>query len=241
MDARTGAIITALQHIQLPPIMHSEQVVDNRRREDRPLPLEPFSSREPYIAPPPTIYQQQEHLPSQWTSIMQPQQTQQPSPASVLPTQQEYKRNQEFDDHLRKSLMSDNQSMGNGRADSGAVELLLPSTSEAAHSQDSREIELIASSSLTNTNGIPALSMPNGISPRNMSERQYPPILPWTDDIEHSIGAVVTMPKVQVSAPSQAQNGKSGKVQKVRRKWSDEETKDLLMGCSIVSCSRMVT
>ena len=240
MDARTGAI-TTLQHIQLPPITDPEQAVQNRQKGDRPLPIEPFPSRESYVASPSTIYQQPEQPPSQWPPATQSQQIQQLSPGSVLSAQQEYKRNQEFDDHLRKSLTSDSQSMGNGAADSRAVNLRLPSTSKVAHSQASRATELVASSSYGNTAGLPALSIPNGISPREMSERQYPPILPWTDDVEHSTGAGVTMPKMQILPPSHAQNGKSGKVQKVRRKWTDEETKDLLMGCSIVSCSRMAT
>lgn len=135
-------------------------------------------------------------------------------------------------------MANDSQSMGNGAAGSRAVNLRLPTTSQVAHSQEGRGTELVASSSYSDTAGIPALSIPNGISPPEMSERQYPPILPWTDDVEHSTGAGARILKMQILSPSQAHNGKSGKAQKVRRKWTDEETKDLLMGCSIVSCSR---
>jgi len=95
---------------------------------------------------------------------------------------------------------------------------------------------------LTNNNGVSVLNG-NGISSISTTGgRPYPPILPWTEDIEQPVGAVISIPKIQSSPPPQTQGAAgsgsgSGKGQKVRRKWTDQETKDLLTGCSIVSDS----
>ena len=90
---------------------------------------------------------------------------------------------------------------------------------------------------LTNNNGMISNGNGNGISFSTTGGRPYPPILPWTEDIEQPVCASISIPKLQSSPPPQTQGTASGKGQKVRRKWTDQETKDLLTGCSIVSDS----
>ena len=260
MDTRAGAIITALQHIQLPPIMHPEQVVDNRHRGDRPLPIEPFATREPYVTAGSTTtttgghYQQQQDYVSTLSSgATTGQQTaQQLSSASALAAA-EQKRNQEFNEHLRKSLTGDNQRSCNGNGNSSnsndgvntGGKLLLPSSSSSgqALTQDTKGVLLALSTSQGSSNGVLGSTMQNGnLSLVNSTGRPYPPILPWTDDIEQPLGGIIPIPKIQSSPPptplpsgtGSAANG-STKGQKVRRKWTDQETKDLLTGCSMVS------
>ena len=244
--------------------MHPEQTVDNRHR---PLPLEPFASRESYVAAPNAggasgvgvgvgghyqqsqQQQQQEYQSTGQGGIqLQQQSRQQQLPSASASAAAEHKRNQEFNEHLRKSLTGEGQRVGNSNnsnnneANLGVVggKLLLPGTGTSPGgliSTDGKGGLLTSSSSGLsilngNGNGISSISTTGG--------RPYPPILPWTEDIEESIGATISIPKIQSSPPPQAQGASgtgSGKGQKVRRKWTDQETKDLLTGCSIVSDS----
>ncbi|KAF8470214.1 hypothetical protein BDZ91DRAFT_720159 [Kalaharituber pfeilii] len=224
MDSRTGAIITALQHVQLPPIMHPEQV-DNRLR-DRPLPIEPFATREPYATVNGPQYQQ-DPLPQQYLqNTPQTSNTQQSSvgTATSMASQNmtaEQKRNQEFHEHLRKSLINETQRV--------EAKLLGNISPPSLQSLDARS--LMISTTQSSNNNVLAPSIPNGSSPASNTNRPYPPILPWSDDIEQQSNGAVVIPKIQSSPPPQPQP--NGKTQKVRRKWTDQETKDLLTGCSI--------
>jgi len=243
--------------------MHPEQTVDNRHR---PLPLEPFASRESYVAAPSTgggggggvgtggHYQQsqQQQQQQEYQSVGPGGIQQQQSPSASALAAAEHKRNQEFNEHLRKSLTGEGQRGGNGGsgnninstigANSGE-KLLLPVTNASPGgflSTDGKGGLLTTNNGVSissgNVNGVSSISTTGG--------RPYPPILPWTEDIEQPARPMISIPKIQSSPPPQSLGGANsgsgaagGKGQKVRRKWTDQETKDLLTGCSIVSDS----
>ena len=253
MDNRTGAIITALQ---LPPIMHPEQL-DNRHR-DRPLPLEPFAPREPYVAQAAHYQQdslqqhQHQHQQKQQQQQQQQQQVQQyqavpiamslatqppslPAPVSLVSQHNILDQKRIHAGHdLRKALAAEvsrgslhPQNMASDMRP--ALLLLSPKCDPKINSP-----LLLAPSQSNGSNGI--LSFPSQLSNGSMlanGGRLYPPILPWTEDLAQQ-GLLASLKPQKSSLPPLAQSP-GRKVQKVRRKWTDQETKDLLTGCSIVS------
>lgn len=247
MDAHTGAVIAALQNIQLPPIMHQEQSVDNRHRGDRPSPLEPYATRKPYMSSTtggPSYQLQQEYLLTQSTAnvLLSQQPTQQLLDTSASVAQ---KRNQEFNDNLRKSLTrstqrssssgSSSSSSSNGANAGGSKPRVLwpkPRTSEETHTAVGRG-GMLTPSSQGSSNGNSSPPTQNGGSLTSTTGRSYPPILPWPNNIEQPISTLMALTKIQ-SSPAQS-NGALARGTKIRRKWTEQETKDLLTGCSIVS------
>ena len=212
--------------------MHTEPA-DTRHR-DRPLLLEPFAPRESYAVAGNSHFQSDNLQQQQCQTMPQGSVSSQPATGFMGSRQlsQEQKRNQEFDEHLRTSA-DGTQHTGDQSSTSASTKLMLPICSGSGQSEDNRP-SILTPSPQPNCSLISPT--PNGNSSEPNSNRPYPPKLPWSDDIELPISAMVPISKIQTPPSPQSHTTTPTKAQKVRRKWTDQETRDLLSGCSIVGC-----
>ncbi|KAI5801435.1 hypothetical protein DFH27DRAFT_58288 [Peziza echinospora] len=241
MDARTGAMLNIHQKVQLPPIMHSTQL--ESRARDRPLPLEPYGSREIYT-PQGNLQQQHQHQQPQF-AIASPLAPGGQHPALSATQSLNIPLQDKSYEQLRRSLVND--ALRTTYQPAQTPHYLLPlnvGPQLGTNLQDIRQTHvpqpqdnrggagaMMHSSQQTTGINLPLnLSVPNTGAPSPASSgRLYPPILPWTEDVEETNGESITIPQLHSSPPQDTKVLNKG--QKVRRKWTDDETKYLFEGC----------
>lgn len=229
MDHRAGASTAALQHIQLPPIMPNDQL--EIRSRDRPLPIEPYATREVFTASSTSQFIQDGHQSQSSCHYLSTSVGNHLAPMSGV-------------SQLSQEKQKPHETINFIRDDMSAIETprtlhpinvakpSLPTVGEITSSISPMGTGPMATAaSQMSGNVTTAVPPPTGAS--ITPGRPYPPILPCTDNHSHNGATFIQTVQNPVKRVSKASPSKSSKT---RRRWTEAETKDLLLGCSIV-CS----